>query len=218
MKYDLCIFDLDGTTTDSVEAIADSANKVLALLGLEAQPVEAYKHFAGDGQFELIKRALRAAGDEKLEFYDRAMADYIEIFKTGCTYHVKPYDGITQLLNDLRRLGVKTATLSNKRHNNVVHVIDTVFKKGTFDCVLGQNDDIPKKPAPDGVYKIIDKTGADVSKCLYIGDTDTDMLTGRNAGVDTVGVTWGFRDRKELERAGAKYIVDTPGEILELVK
>ena len=83
---------------------------------------------------------------------------------------------------------------------------------------MGQSDDIPKKPAPDGVYKILDKLGVDVSQCLYIGDTNTDIFTGKNAGADTVGVTWGFRGREELEEAGAVYIVDSPEQILEICR
>ncbi|CDD55401.1 MAG TPA: HAD family hydrolase [Bacteroides sp.] len=218
MRYKACIFDLDGTTTDSVGAIAHTANLVLEKYGLPAQPEEAYKHFAGDGQFELIKRALRAAGDTKLEYYDAVMADYIEEFRTGCTYNVVPYDGILPMLEELKRMGIKTATLSNKRHDNVIHVVETVFGDGLFDVVMGQSDDIPKKPAPDGVYKILDKLGVDVSQCLYIGDTNTDIFTGKNAGADTVGVTWGFRGREELEEAGAVYIVDSPEQILEICR
>lgn len=144
MRYKACIFDLDGTTTDSVGAIAHTANLVLEKYGLPAQPEEAYKHFAGDGQFELIKRALRAAGDTKLEYYDAVMADYIEEFRTGCTYNVVPYDGILPMLEELKHMGIKTATLSNKRHDNVIHVVETVFGDGLFDVVMGQSDDIPK--------------------------------------------------------------------------
>lgn len=218
MKYEMCIFDLDGTTTDSVGAIAHTANLVLKMHGFKPNPEEAYKQFAGDGQFELIKRALRAAGDDKLEKYEAVMADYIEYFKTGCTYNVVPYDGIVELLENLKKMGIKIATLSNKRHENVINVVETVFGKGFFDEVQGQSDDCPKKPAPDGAFKIMDKYGIKPEKCLYIGDTNTDMLTGKNAGTDTVGVTWGFRDRQELVEAGATFIVDSPKEILEICK
>lgn len=218
MRYDMCIFDLDGTTTDSLGAISHTANEVLQLHGLPAQPVNAYKSFVGDGQFELIKRALAAAGDTKLEKYDEVMADYIEHFKTGCTYNVVPYSGITQLLLSLKETGIKIATLSNKRHENVVHVVNTVFGPDMFDEVLGQSDSFPRKPAPDGVFMIIEKFRIAPDKCLYIGDTNTDILTGRNAGLDTAGVTWGFRTREELEEAGADYIVNLPQEILEICK
>lgn len=217
MKYEMCIFDLDGTTTDSVDAIAHTANKVLVLHGFAPNPVESYKQFAGDGQFELIKRALIAAGDKALEKYDEIMADYIKYFKTGCTYNVVPYDGIVSLLVSLKNMGIKLATLSNKRHENVISVVETVFGREIFDEVVGHTDSCPKKPAPDGAIRIMDKYGISPDKCLYIGDTGTDMLTGKNAGIDTVGVTWGFRDREELIQAGAVYIVDSPEEILEIV-
>mgnify|MGYP002794593254 CR=1 FL=1 len=216
-KYKVCIFDLDGTITDSVGAIAHTANQTLELFGLAAQPVEAYKQFAGDGQYELIKRALTAAGDENLACYEKAMPKYIELFRDGCTYGVTAFDGIKELLGYLKEKGCKIAVLSNKHQVNTTKVVETVFGKNYFDVVMGQSDTCEKKPSPQGAWMIAEKFGLKPEECLYFGDTDTDMKTGKNAGMDTVGVTWGFRSRQELKDNGAKYIVDEPKEIMGIV-
>lgn len=215
-KYKACIFDLDGTITDSIGAIAHTVNQTLTFFGLKTHPVEAYKDFAGDGQYELIKRALIASGDIGLTNYDKVMAKYIELFRDGCTYGVVPFDGIMEMLHSLKDRGCRIAVLSNKQHDNTTKVIQTVFGEDFFDEVLGQSESYEKKPSPQGAFKIAEKFGLHAFECLYLGDTNTDMLTGTNAGMDTVGVTWGFRTREELEKNHAKYIVDEPKEIIEI--
>lgn len=217
MRYKMCIFDLDGTTTDTLESIANTANEVLKQHGLKTHDISEYKHFVGDGQFELIKRALRASGDEDLVNYDSCMSMYVKLFEKGCTNGVKAYDGIKLVLDEIKSRGIYIATLSNKRHENVVSVINKVYGEGYFDVVLGQMDSYPKKPAPDGAFIVADKMKVEYNKCLYIGDTNTDMETGNNANMDTVGVTWGFRDREELKASNAKYVVDNPAELLEIL-
>lgn len=217
MRYKIWILDLDGTAADTVESIACTANRVLEEFNLTPQPVESYKSFAGDGQFVLIQRALKSAGDTELAYYERVMERYVEEFKSGCTYHVKPYDGLKEILETAKKEGIKLAILSNKRHNNVLTVVGAAYGDGFFDFVLGNTDDIKKKPAPDGIYYILDKYKIDSGDCLYIGDTDVDMQTGNNAGCITVGVTWGFRDRHELEENNADYIIDEPKGLLQFI-
>lgn len=217
MSYKIWILDLDGTAADTVESIAHTANGVLESVGLPAQPVHCYNKFAGDGQFELLKRALRSAGDTELKHYDVVLARYNEAFKTGCTYKVKPYDGLYDVLEKVKKSGIKLAILSNKRHNNVLSVVDAAYGQGFFHMCQGQTDEIAKKPSPDGVFYILDKFGLKPKECLYIGDTDVDMQTGNNAGCDTLGVTWGFRDRQELVDNNAKFIIDEPKELLEYI-
>ena len=217
MKYKLCIFDLDGTTSDSVGAIAHTANECLELYGLKANPVDDYKMFAGEGQYELIKRALIAAGDKELKLYNQVMPKYIELFKTGCIYNVATYPGIIELLKEIKQKQIKIAILSNKQNDNTVKVVEKIFGKDFFDVILGQKDTHNRKPSPEGAYIIMEELKVKAEECLYIGDTATDMETGINAGIDTVGVTWGFRTRQELAFAKAKYIVDEPKEILKLL-
>ena len=217
MKYKLCIFDLDGTTADSVGAIAHTANQCLELYGLKANPVEDYKMFAGEGQYELIKRALKAAGDEELKLYEQVMSKYIELFETGCIYNVISYPGVTEMLKEIKQKDIKIAILSNKQNDNTVKVVEKIFGKGFFDVILGQKNTHNRKPSPEGAFILMKEFKVNPEECLYLGDTATDMETGINAGIDTVGVTWGFRTREELVLAKAKYIVDEPKEILELL-
>ena len=217
MKYKLCIFDLDGTTADSIGAIAHTANQCLELYGLKANPVEDYKMFAGEGQYELIKRALKAAGDKELKLYEQVMPKYIELFKTGCIYNVKSYQGVIEMLKEMKQKDIKIAILSNKQNDNTVKVVEKIFGKGFFDVILGQKDTHNRKPSPEGAFILMKEFKVKSEKCLYVGDTATDIETGINAGMDTVGVTWGFRTKEELVFAKAKYIVDEPKEILKLL-
>lgn len=211
------IFDLDGTTLDTVESIGNTLNRVLEENGLKTHPIDSYKMFAGDGQIELVKRALRASGDEKLEHFEKVMNRYIELFKTGCTYNVKPYDGIRELLENLKKRNIKIAIFSNKQHNNVTDIIDDIFGKDYFDMLLGQREDHDKKPSGQGIDIILNHINILPENCIYVGDTSTDMMTGKNYGLYTIGVTWGFRDIEELIESGADNIVNHPMELLKVM-
>lgn len=211
------IFDLDGTIVDSVGAIATCANFCMKEAGIPEQPVEAYKMFAGDGQYELIKRALRASGDEELVHYEAVMARYIELFKDRCHIGCVAYDGIKEMLDALKSKGIKLAVLSNKAHANSIKVVESVFGQGYFDYIQGQQDNVNRKPAPDGAFILMDELQVKPEECVYVGDTSVDMKTGKAAGIFTVGVTWGFRDRAELVENHADGIVDKPDELLQYV-
>lgn len=211
-----CIFDLDGTLTDSVKSLAYSVNLTLKDLGYKPQPEECFKQFAGDGRIVLLERALRAAGDIELIHIEEAIQIYDEYFSKNSMYQVKPYDGIAQTLAALRKRGTKLAVLSNKADKEAVKVVETVFGKDMFQIIRGQQEKIPRKPDPKGAILIAQDLNVLCNECLYIGDTDTDMKTGNRAGMNTVGVTWGFRERKELEENHAKYIIEHPKELLVL--
>lgn len=211
------VFDLDGTTLDTIESIGTTLNRVLEENGFTTHSMEAYKRFVGDGQIELVKRALKASGDDCLEYFDVVMNRYIELFKTGCTYHVKPYDGIVRLFDNLKERGIQIAIFSNKQHDNVTDILNDIFGQAYFDMVLGQRDDHEKKPSGQGIDIILDSLHTLPENCIYIGDTGTDMLTGKNYGLYTIGVTWGFRDAEELIESGADYIVHKPMELLDII-
>lgn len=214
----VCIFDCDGTLADTLVSIAYNANRALKNYGYMEIPVEEYKRLVGDGAQELIRRCLKRCGDEKCTQFEEVYKRYREYFKEGCTYQVKPYDGIPELLIQLRKRGIKTAVLSNKPHEQTIRVIYHAFPEDTFDMILGFKEEIPKKPAPDGAWKIMEEFQAEAEECLYIGDTNTDMQTGNAAGMHTVGVLWGFRDRKELEENRAEYIAEHPLQILKMTE
>ena len=206
----LCIFDLDGTLASTLESMAVAANRVLREMNLPEQPTESFKYFAGDGAKELCRRCLRAAGDAECSQYEEMYRKYREYFSETCMYKVVPYEGIPELLEKLKAAGIKISVLSNKPHARTVENIEAVFGKGYFDIVAGQKDDVPKKPDPSGVNRILEEFGCKPEECLYFGDTNTDMQTGLNAKAHTVGVTWGFRDRAELEAFHPDFVIDDP--------
>ena len=210
----VCIFDLDGTLARTQASIARPVNMTLAYYGLPEQPVEAFNYFAGDGIKNALIRALKAAGDTEV---DRHVEEGLPMCRAWMQedpcYQVEPYDYVEWALNELKAKGIRIAVFSNKPHASAISVVETIFGKGLFDHIQGQTDRIPIKPDPTGVYEILKEFGADKSECLYLGDTNTDMMTGHNAGVTTVGVTWGFRPRAELEEYKADIIIDSAREI-----
>lgn len=208
------IFDLDGTLADTIASITYCGNLALSRFGLPSFGEEDYKHFVGDGAAMLIRRALLAAGDERLEHFDEVYETYLEIFAKDCMYQVKPYEGICALLEELKRLSVRIAVLSNKPDRDSLRVVEALFGKGYFDFVQGQREDIPRKPDPAGVYRIMEAFGLPAGDFLYVGDSGVDMKTGRAAGIFTVGVLWGFRDREELVENGADAVISKPLELL----
>ena len=146
-------------------------------------------------------------------YYD----SYMRELSKNATYEVKPYEGIPELLQALLERGIRLAVFSNKPDAATQRIIREIFGD-MFEEVLGKRDENPKKPDPAGVHMILRKLGAMPEETLYFGDTNTDMYTGRNAGAFTIGVTWGFRDRKELEDAGADAIIDHPLDALKYLK
>ena len=208
------IFDLDGTLADTIASITYCGNLALSRFGLPSFGEEDYKHFVGDGAAMLIRRALLAAGDERLEHFDEVYETYLEIFAKDCMYQVKPYEGICALLEELKRLSVRIAVLSNKPDRDSLRVVEALVGKGYFDFVQGQREDIPRKPDPAGVYRIMEAFVLPAGDFLYVGDSGVDMKTGRAAGIFTVGVLWGFRDREELVENGADAVISKPLELL----
>ncbi|HBA51304.1 MAG TPA: HAD family hydrolase [Lachnospiraceae bacterium] len=208
------IFDLDGTLSDSIQSIKYSGDKAMEAFGYGPFSVEQYKYFVGDGAANLVRRALEAGGDTKLSHFEEAYALYREIFKENCMFRVRPYEGIRELLATLKAQDVKIAVLSNKPHAETVNVIESLFGKGCFDTIQGQKENVAIKPSPEGAFQILDRLGLEPSEVVYLGDTATDMKTGKNAGFFTVGALWGFRDRQELEENGADAIISHPLELL----
>ncbi len=180
------IFDLDGTLTDSLESIKVSADKAIGEFGFGPYTKEQYKYFVGDGADTLIERCLVAGGDKGLAYFDRAFVEYQKIFQEYCMYRVVPYDGIKELLAALKERGIKIAVLSNKPHERTKDVIYTLFGEGYFDVVQGQIAGMEKKPSPAGVFHILKQLELTAEDVLYLGDTGTDMQTGKTAGAVTI--------------------------------
>lgn len=215
--YRGCIFDLDGTLLNTLEGIAHTTNLTLASFGLAPFETEAYKLFVGDGAGKLIERVLLERGDKDLLLYDEMLAAYHRFFAVHCMYKLEPYDGIMDLIHSLKEKGVKIAVVSNKPHERVLQNMDAIFGKDFFDHLQGEKPGVNRKPDPAAVFETLKALGLNKEECLYVGDTNTDMMTGRNAGLDTAGVTWGFRSEEELRSYNPAYIVHHPSEIGDII-
>lgn len=212
-----CIFDLDGTLTDTLESLTYSVNKTLKEMALSPITAKECESFVGNGARVLMECSLRAAGEQNLDRIEEAMERYGRIFDANCTYHVTPYEGVTEMLGNLKKRGIRLGVLSNKPHQQTVKVVREIFGEGVFDYAQGQQEQIPRKPDPAGVYQLLKEMQVTARECLYVGDSEVDIRTGRNAGVKTIGVTWGFRTREVLKAAGAGTIIDRPEELLQSV-
>lgn len=211
--YRACIFDLDGTLMKTQASIAKAVNRTLADFGMPAMPVENYNYYAGDGLDKSLERALRDAGDPKLRHLEEGIPICRGYFAEDPLYQVEPYPHMKEAIRTLKANGILTAVLTNKPYQQAIEVVETIFGKGAFDVIQGQESDLPRKPDPAGAFRVMKKLGAEKEDCVYFGDTRTDMKTGHAAGLFTVGVTWGFRPRAELEEYHADKIIDDPDQI-----
>lgn len=209
----LCIFDLDGTLLNTLDSIAYYVNNTMKHFGLPVIETEKIRTFVGNGAKNLISRSLRYNGSE-LDA-EKVLSVYIEKYNSDALYLVKPYDGIRELLSKLHENGVTLAVLSNKPHSSTSIMIDEIFGKDLFSVVRGPYNNEKVKPEPAVANEIA--KGFEKENCFFIGDSDVDIKTGRNALMHTVGVTWGFRDRDVLQNAGAEKIVSKAADIADIV-
>lgn len=212
-----CIFDLDGTLTNTLESMTYSVNLTLEEMGLSKITKDQCRLFVGNGARVLIEKSLKAAGDTDASRIEEGMEIYGRIFDRNCTYHVTPYEGIPEMLKALKDKGIQLAVLSNKPDRQTVKVVKAIFGEELFDYAQGQKEGIRRKPEPDGVWYLMEQMHVSKEECLYIGDSEVDAATGRNAGLKTIGVLWGFWDRKTLETAGVDDLIDRPDELLQFV-
>ena len=212
-----CIFDLDGTLTNTLESMTYSVNLTLEEMGLSKITKDQCRLFVGNGARVLIEKSLKAAGDTDASRIEEGMEIYGRIFDRNCTYHVTPYEGIPEMLKALKDKGIQLAVLSNKPDRQTVKVVKAIVGEELFDYAQGQKEGIRRKPEPDGVWYLMEQMHVSKEECLYIGDSEVDAATGRNAGLKTIGVLWGFRDRKTLETAGVDDLIDRPDELLQFV-
>ena len=212
-----CIFDLDGTLTNTLESMTYSVNLTLKEMGLSQITKDQCRMFVGNGARVLIEESLKVSGDPKASRIEEGMKIYGRIFDQNCTYHVTLYEGIPEMLKALKDRGIHLAVLSNKPDRQTVKVVKEIFGDNIFDYAQGQKDGIRRKPEPDGVWYLMEQMQVSKEECLYIGDSEVDAATGKNAGLKTIGVLWGFRYRKTLETAGADHLIERPEELLQFV-
>ena len=208
----LVIFDLDGTLLDTVADLANATNQALEQCGYPTHPTEAYYKFVGNGINKLFARALPAehSTEENILLIRSIFVPYYNEHNADCS---RPYPGIVTLLETLQERGVQLAVASNKYHEATLKLVHHFFPGIRFAAIYGQRDGVPIKPAPNVVYDILHDTGIAKEDTLYVGDSGVDMQTACNAGVESVGVTWGFRPAEELHENGAAHIVHEADEI-----
>lgn len=212
--FKLAVFDLDGTLINTLDDLADSVNYALSANGFKTHELPAYRNFLGYGPFELVKKA--AGEHNPLSVLDKVQADFLKYYAENSENKTRPYDGMTETLTALKENGVILAVFSNKLHPATVRLTEYFFP-GLFTVAFGFREGVPAKPNPAGMHEILKLTGTDKSSCIYFGDSDVDVITGKSAGVFTVGVAWGFRGEDELRETGADKIIHNPREIFNLV-
>ena len=216
MKKKLVIFDLDGTLLDTIEDLAVSANYALEVCGYPLHEVSEYPRFVGNGISKLLERALpvEARCEQEVERLRQLFMSYYDAHNAVYT---RPYAGVEALLDTLHTCGVMLAVASNKYHSATVQIVKHYFPTIPFVAVLGQRDDVPKKPHPAIVQEILATAQVSAQEALYVGDSDVDMHTASSAGVESGGVTWGFSSEDNLREAGACHIIHRADNLLQWV-
>ena len=210
------IFDLDGTLLDTITDLGNSVNKALIDLNYPTHSIEDYKLKVGHGFRNLIEVSLPLNSDEAT--IDKCLERFVYHYDKSYTETTKSYEGIDELLKNLGAQGIKLAVNSNKREDYTRNLIALNFKDINFIDVIGQRDNMPKKPDPWAALKIAEEMGLSIDEVLYVGDSNTDMQTAKNAKMKSIGVDWGFRGSKELVETGASYIAYKASDILDIIK
>ena len=213
------IFDLDGTLLDSIEDITAASNRVYEPLGLGAFSDDEMKTLVGDGAEELIRRvfAWRGRPAPADTVIAQILRDYRREYQACWREHSRPYDGVPELLAELRRRGVKTAVLSNKAQLFTAVMAEELLAAHRFDIIRGALPGVPLKPDPAPALAIAAELGVSPDDCAFVGDTNVDMATARAAGMLAVGALWGFRTDDELRRNGADALIAAPADLLSLI-
>ena len=206
------IFDLDGTLLNTLDDLAASTNAALEMHGMAQRSVDEVRRFVGNGVKKLIARAVPAGTDE--ETVKAVLASFIAHYEKHDRDHTAPYPGIMEMLDALNQRGVKCAVVSNKIEPAVVALCAEYIGE-RVQAAVGDAPERPRKPDPTGVYEAIARMGVSREGCVYVGDSDVDLYTGHNAGMRSIGVTWGFRSEELLREAGADMLCHTAQELLD---
>lgn len=215
--FDSVIFDLDGTLLNTIDDICDSLNIALESQGFRTYNSEETKAFVGSGVKIMVERALGLQNYDE-ETFEKVRATYMKEYALRQAIKTRPYEGTIDLLIELKKRGIKIGLLSNKPHQDTLRVVDFYFGLDKFDVVLGQREGIPVKPDPTALFELIDLLKTTKDKCIFVGDSDVDMMTANNGEIKKIGVLWGFRTIDVLKSKNADYIVSSADEILSIIK
>lgn len=215
--YGALLFDLDGTLLDTLEDLALACDRVLAARGRPPFPLDAYRRFVGRGASHLVACLLPEEERRDPAALQAMLAAFQREYAQCWREHSRPYPGIPELLDGLTARGLRMAVLSNKPHAFTELCVRELLSAWSFAPVLGQREGVPRKPDPAGALEAARVLGLPPERVLYVGDSDVDMRTARNAGMFAAGVLWGFRGADELRDAGAQALIARPEELLALV-
>ena len=214
MKYDAVLFDYDGTVADSIADIAYAANRALRLKGLPEHGEAAFRSFAGVGARVLLQRAAPAGTDDKT--LDALYSEYVSYYAAHANDRTQPYPGVLDMLSRMKEAGLKLAVISNKPDAAMQPGVQRFFASW-LTLAVGEKPGVRRKPWPDMLEAAAAEMGVSLSRCLYVGDTEVDLETARNTGIDCAAVTWGFRTGEQLRAAGAALLFDTPEALTDFV-
>ena len=213
MQYQAVFFDFDGTVADTLQNITDAVNHTMRHFGRPTFSPETLKHHLGWGVDYLMRHLIPTISEAEVR---EILRYYRPWYAQHATENGLPYPGILPMMEALREDGLKLAIVSNKPDPAMQPVAVRYFRS-LISLAIGETPGIARKPEPDMLIYTAEALGVDLSRCLYVGDTEVDLQTAQNTGIDCVCVTWGFRTREELLRAGAARIADTPEDLLRLI-
>ena len=214
MNYDTVIFDLDGTLVNTLEDLTDSLNGLLEKEGYQQRSLDEVKDGIGEGYRVLLEKSLPTGthGEE----IDRCTTLFEFRYLSNMFHKTKPYEGILDLLKELKSLEIKIGVVSNKMDGATKDICRHYFGS-LIDVAVGDTPGKRKKPAPDNVYEALNQLGSNKSRTIYVGDSNVDVHTASHADLEFVGVSWGFRSKEVLQREGAKVIIDIPGQLIHFL-
>ena len=214
MKYQAIIFDLDGTLLDTLQDLADSTNFALETMGFPKRTIAEIRSFVGNGVAQLIKKAVPNGTSE--DIIQKTLSVFKEHYAVHCEDMTRPYDGIIFLLDMLLKNGCQIAVVSNKIESAVQQLCEKYFG-GRISVCIGDREGMARKPAPDSVFSALHRLNVQAKDAVYIGDSEVDIQTAKNAEMDMIGVTWGFRDQADLKEQGARVFADSAESLAELL-
>lgn len=212
---DTVIFDLDGTLLNTLDDLTDSVNFALGKMGYPLHTADEVRLMVGNSVIYLIEKALPEGADKQT--FDKTLSLFESHYQTNMRNKTVPYDGIINMLEAVKKQGYKTAVVSNKPDAFTKQLVNELFGE-YISVAIGRSDSMPRKPAPDTVWYALDLLSSEKECAVYVGDSEVDVLTAKNAGLPCVGCLWGFRDKQTLEAAGAAYLISSPAELIHTVK
>ena len=214
-KINTVIFDMDGTLMDTLDDLTSSMNYIMRKYSYGEYTLDQIRSFVGNGLANLMERCI--PGGRENPSFDTVFADFKEYYGAHCNDKTGPYTHVCELLTELKARGYKMAIVSNKAHGPLCELVRLHFSRW-IEVAIGEREGVRKKPAPDTVYLALEALGSDKENAVYVGDSEVDVATAKNAGLACIGCEWGFRTRELLEELGAEVVISDPLELVGVLE